>query len=126
MHAAESGISILALCRIGLPISSVSSKASSVECFSMRFANLCSRLLRCPGAIRDQCPFSKEARAAFTAPGTAAPPPAARELRSAGRVLLVALRDLRQNAPRCRIYAIEGLAGSGIHIPAVDEGLAAE
>src|SRR5689334_5262978 len=76
MHWAESGMSILWLSRIGLPMSRVSSRASSVLCLSIRSAKRCITFLRSEGAMFDQLPFSNTSRAALTARSTSSLSPA--------------------------------------------------
>ncbi len=67
MQFALPGISTLKLSRMGLPISSVSSSASSSPCLSMRSANFCRIFFRRAGARPDQLPLRKAARDEATA-----------------------------------------------------------
>ena len=57
---------------MGLPMSSVSSRASSSRFFIMSSASFSMMRLRWAGAMLAQVPFSKAARAAFTAASTSA------------------------------------------------------
>src|SRR5262249_40168981 len=77
MHWAESGMSMRELSRIGLPMSRVSSRASSSLWESIRSAKRIRTFLRSEGAILAQVPFSKAARAAATARSTSSLSPAA-------------------------------------------------
>ena len=69
---AAPGTSSRRLWRIGLPVSRVSSSASSSRWASIRSANLCSTALRWAGEACDQSPRSKTPRAAWTARSTSA------------------------------------------------------
>src|SRR5262249_9825090 len=77
MHWAESGMSMRELSRIGLPMSRVSSRASSSLWESIRSAKRIRTFLRSEGAILAHVPFSKAARAAATARSTSSLSPAA-------------------------------------------------
>ncbi len=70
IQAAEAGMSMEEASRIGLPMSRVSSRASSVACLRIRSANLSRILLRLAGAMLRQRPSSKARRAAATARST--------------------------------------------------------
>ena len=70
MQLAAAGTSIEELSRMGLPMSSVSSRASSPACLSMSSASFKRRRLRWAGAMRDHLPDSKARRAAATARST--------------------------------------------------------
>jgi hypothetical protein len=61
---------MLRLSRNGLPVSSVSSNASSTLFRSIRSAKLIRRFFRAAGAMRDQRPDSNAARPARTAAST--------------------------------------------------------
>src|SRR3546814_9791021 len=77
MQFATAGMSMRLESPIGLPMSSVSSGASSVVCCSISSAQRSMTFLRPAGARRDQRPSSKAARAAFTARSTSSLSPAA-------------------------------------------------
>ena len=67
MARAAPGISSRRLCRIGLPVSRVSSSASSSAWASIKSASLFSTALRLAGEESDQSPRSNTPRAALTA-----------------------------------------------------------
>ena len=77
MHSVASGTSTFVASRIGLPMSMVSSSASSSACSDISPASFWSTRLRFFGASRDQAPDSNAARAPATARSTSAVSPAA-------------------------------------------------
>ncbi len=107
-RAAE-GMSIFRASRTGLPMSRLSSSASSSRCVSSSSAKRCSTALRRTGASRDQTPDSKVARASRTAASASASPQ---------------LATRRQPAAVDRAQAVEGRAVRRRHIGAMDEGAA--
>ena len=70
MHSAASGTSTARESRIGFPMSSVSSRASSSRCSRISSAKRTSTRLRFFGAMRDHTPDSNAARAPRTARST--------------------------------------------------------
>jgi hypothetical protein len=72
MHSVASGTSTFRASRIGLPMSTVSSSASSSAWSDMSAARRCSAFFRFLGASRDQTPDSNAARAPATARSTSA------------------------------------------------------
>src|SRR3954452_23431972 len=100
--------------RIGLPLSSVSSAASSCMFFSIRSASLLSRRPRSRASALRQGPFSKARRAALAALlASGAPPPAARPT-------LVGARD---HVAGGVVDGLEGAAAGRVDPLAVDEHL---
>ena len=95
---------------IGLPMSSVSSSASSSRCLRISSAKRSSTFLRAAGARRDQWPASKARARARD-----------REFDVGG----VAGGDLRDDLAVGRVDAVEGRAGNRGDVLAVDEGLRA-
>ena len=69
---AEPGMSTVVEKAMGLPMSSVSSSASSSRFFIISSASFSMMRLRCAGAMLAQVPLSKAARAALTAASTSA------------------------------------------------------
>ena len=77
MHSVAFGTSTARASRIGLPMSIVSSSASSSACSAISPASRWSACLRFLGASRDQAPDSNAARAPATARSMSAESPAA-------------------------------------------------
>ncbi len=72
MQRAVAGMSTARLSEMGLPMSSVSSSASSSRCARISSANRCSTRLRSRGGWCAQTPLSNARRAAATARSTSA------------------------------------------------------